>query len=81
MCGAGVIGDLGMKAVVVDDILTATGVLQTLHLRGCHLKAEAFEALGIGMAACYTLKELRCVADMPGIDESRRGDTLHTCAR
>jgi hypothetical protein len=58
----GVIGDLGMKAVVIDDVLTATGVLTKLHLRGCHLKSEAFEAIGVGLANCFTLKELRCLS-------------------
>jgi hypothetical protein len=56
---AGVIGELGMKSVVTDDVQIATGRLASLHLRGCHLKSEAFEAIGIGMAACMTLKELR----------------------
>ena len=61
---AGVIGDLGMKAVVLDDVATATAALATLHLRGCSLKTEAFEAIGVGLAGCYTLKELRCASSV-----------------
>ncbi len=57
-CAAGVIGDLGMKSVVTDDIASATGVLRSLHLRGCHLGSEALEALGIGLSSCHTLTEL-----------------------
>jgi hypothetical protein len=54
----GVIGDLGMKSIVTDEIATATGSLRTLHLRGCHLKSEALEALGIGLSSCLTITEL-----------------------
>jgi hypothetical protein len=62
MAGAGVLGELGMKASVVDNISTATGALQRLHLRGCRLGSEAFEALGIGLMACLSMRELWCVA-------------------
>lgn len=55
----GVLSELGLKSLAIEDIVTATGILQSLHLRGCSLGEEAFEALGIGLSSCSTLKELR----------------------
>jgi hypothetical protein len=56
---AGVVSELGLKSIPIDDVANATGALRTLHLRGCGIGEDGFEALGIGLAQCTTLTELR----------------------